>query len=473
MKILFAASEALPFIKVGGLGDVAGALPKALVQKGHDVRVVIPLYSSMKQQMRDQCQYMKYFYFNFGWRSSYCGVFTALVDGVTYYLIDNEQYFKRPAPYGEYDDAERFAYFSKAVLEILPQVGFFPDVIHANDWHTALVSVYLDTQYRLIEGYGNIKTVFSIHNIEFQGKYGMEILESVLGIYKGQANLLEHDGCINLMKGAIECSNAVTTVSRSYAQEILSPYFSFGLDPILRARQYKLTGIVNGIDTHLFNPATDVHIHTNYTANTPDNKRFNKRELQREMGLPERNDIPLIGMVTRLTPQKGVDLLEQVMDKLMECDIQLIVLGTGYPDYENFMRYCEYAHHDKVRSCIMFSSSLAQKIYAGADMFLMPSRSEPCGLAQMIALRYGTIPIVHAVGGLKDTVHPFEAGSGTGNGVTFQSFNAYDMLDAIYRSMTIWYDKDQLKTILRNGMTGDYSWNASADEYIRIYESIL
>lgn len=473
MKILFAASEALPFIKVGGLGDVAGALPKALVQKGHDVRVVIPLYSSMKQEMRDQCQYMKHFYFNFGWRSSYCGVFTALVDGVTYYLIDNEQYFKRPAPYGEYDDAERFAYFSKAVLEILPQVGFFPDVIHANDWHTALVSVYLDTQYRLIEGYGNIKTVFSIHNIEFQGKYGMEILESVLGIYKGQANLLEHDGCINLMKGAIECSNAVTTVSRSYAQEILSPYFSFGLDPILRARQYKLSGIVNGIDTDLFDPATDVHIHTNYTANTPDNKRFNKRELQREMGLPERNDIPMIGMVTRLTPQKGVDLLEQVMDKLMECDIQLIVLGTGYPDYENFMRYCEYAHHDKVRSCIMFSSSLAQKIYAGADLFLMPSRSEPCGLAQMIALRYGTIPIVHTVGGLKDTVHPFEAGSGTGNGVTFQSFNAYDMLDAIYRSMTIWYDKDQLKTILRNGMTGDYSWNASADEYIRIYESIL
>lgn len=474
MKILFAASEALPFIKVGGLGDVAGALPKALVQKGHDVRVVVPLYSSMKQELKEQLEYTKHFYFNFGWRSSYCGIFTAVVDGVTYYLIDNEQYFKRSAPYGEFDDGERFAYFSKAILEIIPQVDFFPDIIHANDWHTALVPVYLDTQYRLIEGYGNIKTVFSIHNIEFQGKYGLDILENVFGIYKGQASLLEHDGCLNLMKGAIESSNAVTTVSRSYAQEILNPYFSYGLDSILRQRQYKLSGIVNGIDVNLFDPATDKNIHTNYTAKTVNrNKRYNKRDLQRELGLAERDDIPLIGMVTRLTPQKGVDLLEQVVDELMQSDIQLVVLGTGYPDYENFMRYCEYKYHDKVRSCIMFSSALAQKIYAGADMFLMPSRTEPCGLAQMIALRYGTIPVVHSVGGLRDTVQPFEAASGTGNGVTFQSFNAYDMLNAIYRSMEIWYDKNQLKTITHNAMSGDYSWNNSADEYIRIYESIL
>ncbi len=473
MKILFAASEALPFVKVGGLGDVAGALPKELVKKGHDVRVVIPLYSTMKPELKESISYTKNFYFTFGWRNSYCGIFTAVVDGVTYYLIDNEQYFKRPYPYGEFDDGERFAYFSKAVLEIIPQIDFYPDIIHANDWHTALVSVYLDTQYRLIDGYKNIKTVFSIHNIEFQGKYGIDILENVFGIYKGQASLLEHDGCLNLMKGAVECSNAVTTVSRSYANEILNPYFSYGLDPILKERQYKISGIVNGIDMDLFNPATDKNIHTNYTAKTPSNKRFNKRDLQRELGLPERKDIPLIGMVTRLTPQKGVDLLEQVIDKLMESDVQIVVLGTGYADYENFFRYCEYKYPDKVRSCIMFSSALAQKIYAGADIFLMPSRTEPCGLAQMIALRYGTIPVVHAVGGLRDTVIPFEAAEGTGNGVTFQSFNAYDMLDAIYRSMTIWYDENQRKSILHNAMTGDYSWNNSADEYIKIYESIL
>ena len=473
MKILFAAREALPFVKVGGLGDVAGALPKELVKKGHDVRVVIPLYSSIKPELKESISYTKNFYFTFGWRNSYCGIFTAVVDGVTYYLIDNEQYFKRPYPYGEFDDGERFAYFSKAVLEIIPQIDFYPDIIHANDWHTALVSVYLDTQYRLIDGYKNIKTVFSIHNIEFQGKYGIDILENVFGIYKGQASLLEHDGCLNLMKGAVECSNAVTTVSKSYANEILNPYFSYGLDPILKERQYKISGIVNGIDMDLFNPATDKNIHTNYTAKTPSNKRFNKRDLQRELGLPERKDIPLIGMVTRLTPQKGVDLLEQVIDKLMESDVQIVVLGTGYADYENFFRYCEYKYPDKVRSCIMFSSALAQKIYAGADIFLMPSRTEPCGLAQMIALRYGTIPVVHAVGGLRDTVIPFEAAEGTGNGVTFQSFNAYDMLDAIYRSMTIWYDENQRKSILHNAMTGDYSWNNSADEYIKIYESIL
>ncbi len=473
MKILFAASEALPFVKVGGLGDVAFSLPKALAHKGHDIRVVIPLYSSVKEDVRKRCEYLKHFYFNFGWRNSYCGIFTAKEGGVTYYLIDNEQYFKRPEPYGEFDDGERFAYFSKAVLEIIPQINFFPDIIHSNDWHTALVPVYLDTQYRMIAGYNNIKTVFSIHNIEFQGKYSVDILENVFGIYKGQSSLLEHDGCLNLMKGAIECSNAVTTVSERYAREILNPYFSYGLDSILRERHYKLTGIVNGIDTEMFNPATDKYIHTNYTFKTPDNKRFNKRDLQRILSLDERDDIPLIGMVTRLTTQKGLGLLEQVIDELLKSDIQFIVLGTGYPEYENFMRYVEDKYKDKVRSLIMFSPELAQKIYAGADIFLMPSRTEPCGLAQMIALRYGTIPVVHSVGGLFDTVKPFEAGNGYGNGVTFQSFNAYDMLDALYRSMTIWYDKNQLNTIIKNAMTGDYSWNISADKYIEIYNSVL
>lgn len=472
MKILFAASEALPFIKVGGLGDVMGALPKELVKKGIDARVVIPMYSAMSQAMRDRCTFEKFFYFSLGWRSCYCGIFKAEADGVTYYLIDNEQYFKRGGTYGEFDDAERFAFFSKAVLEILPQIDFFPDIIHANDWHTALVPVYLDTQFRSVPGYGSIKTVFSIHNIEFQGKYDMSILESVFGIYPSQSSLLEFDGCLNLMKGAIECSNVVTTVSRSYAKEILDPYFSFGLHPILEARQYKIHGIVNGIDTEVFNPETDPHIKTNYSLKTRGSKRFDKKALQQEVGLPELADVPVLGLVTRLTPQKGIDLFEPIMAELMEMDVQVVVLGSGYADYENYFKYCDFTYHDKFRAIIKFSAPLAQRIYAGADIFLMPSKSEPCGLAQMIAMRYGTIPVVHAVGGLKDTVVPFNEETGEGNGVNFQTFNANDMLDAIKRAIAIWSDKEQRKAIMSNAMSGDYSWKASSDEYLKIYESL-
>ena len=472
MKILFAASEALPFIKVGGLGDVMGALPKELVKKGIDARVVIPMYSTMSQAMRDRCTFEKFFYFSLGWRSCYCGIFTAEADGVTYYLIDNEQYFKRGGTYGEFDDAERFAFFSKAVLEILPQIGFFPDIIHANDWHTALVPVYLDTQFRQVPGYESIKTVFSIHNIEFQGKYGMDILESIFGIQPSQRSLVEFDGCINLMKGAIECANIVTTVSRTYAKEILNPYFSFGLHPILEARQYKIHGIVNGIDTDVFNPETDPHIKTNYSIKTRGSKRFDKKALQQEVGLPEVSDVPVLGLVTRLTPQKGIDLFEPIMAELMEMDVQVVVLGNGYADYENYFKYCDYTYHDKFRAIIKFSAPLAQRIYAGADIFLMPSKSEPCGLAQMIAMRYGTTPVVHAVGGLKDTVTPFDAETGKGNGVNFQSFNATDMLDAIKRAIAIWKDKEQRKTIMSNAMSGDYSWKASAEEYCKLYEAL-
>lgn len=472
MKILFAASEALPFIKVGGLGDVMGALPKELVKQGIDARVVIPMYSVMSQKMREQCHFEKFFYFSLGWRSCYCGVFSAKADGVTYYLIDNEQYFKRGGTYGEYDDAERFAYFSKAVLELLPQIDFFPDIIHANDWHTALVPVYLDTQYRSLPGYGSIKTVFSIHNIEFQGKYDRNILESVFGIYPSQESILEFDGCLNLMKGAIECANIVTTVSETYAKEILNPYFSFGLHPILEARQYKLRGIVNGIDTEVFDPETDPNIRTNYSLKTRGNKRFDKLALQEELGLTQDPDVPLIGLVTRLTPQKGIDLLEPVMDELMRENVQMVVLGSGYAEYENYFKYCDYAYHDKFRAVIKFSAPLAQQIYAGADLFLMPSKSEPCGLAQMIAMRYGTIPIVHTVGGLKDTVPPFNPETSEGSGVTFQSFNAQDMLGAIRRAMAIWRDPDQRKAIMKNAMSGDYSWKASAGKYREIYESL-
>lgn len=472
MKILFAASEALPFIKVGGLGDVAGALPKALVKKGHDVRVVLPYYATIKPELREKCRYLKYFYFYLGWRNCYCGIFEAEVDGVIYYLIDNEYYFKRAAPYGEFDDAERFAFFSKAALEILPQVDFFPDIIHANDWHSSLIPVYLNTQFRWREGFEYIKTVFSIHNIEFQGKYGMEILGPVLGLGDDCRALLEMDGCLNMMKGAIECSNAVTTVSRTYAGEIMDPYFSFGLDPILSARRWKLSGIVNGIDVDTFNPATDPAIAAHYCADKPEDKVLNKRALQQELGLEVNDQIPMVGMVGRLTDQKGLTLFYPIMEELMKENIQMVVLGTGYADLENFMRFCDAAYHDKFRAMITFSASMAQKIYASSDLFLMPSKSEPCGLAQMIAMRYGAIPVVHAVGGLRDTVIPFNHLDGSGNGVTFQSFNAGDLLGAIKRAIAIWWDEDQRRQIIHNGMTGDYSWDVSADEYIRIYQSI-
>ena len=472
MKILFAAAEALPFIKVGGLGDVAGALPKALVQKGHDVRVVLPLYSSMKPAMREKCKYLKYFYFLHGWRNCYCGIFEAEVDGVTYYLIDNEYYFKRKAPYGEFDDGERFAFFSRAVLEILPQVGFFPDIIHANDWHTAAVPIYLDSQYRGREGYEYIKTVFSIHNIEFQGKYGLDTLTNVFALAPDWVSVVEHDGCLNLMKGAIERANAVNTVSESYANEILDPYFSFGLDSILRPRRYKLSGIVNGIDMDTFNPATDPAIAVNYSLETREDKVKNKLALQKELGLPEDPDIPMIGMVGRLTSQKGIDLMYPVMEELMKQNVQLVVLGTGYPEIEDFMRFCDAAYHDKMRAMITFSASMAQKIYAGADMFLMPSKSEPCGLAQLISMRYGTMPIVHAVGGLKDTVIPFNPETGIGNGVNFQSYNAWDMYNAIERALGLWENPDTRDQIMVNGMSGDYSWDVSADKYLHLYQSI-
>lgn len=473
MKILFAAAEASPFIKVGGLGDVAGALPKALVEKGHDVRVVLPLYSSIKWEMREKCQYIKYFYFMHGWRNCYCGIFEANIDGVIYYLVDNEYYFKRRAPYGEFDDGERFAFFSRAVLEILPQVDFFPDIIHCNDWHTAAVPVYLDAQYRWRDGYEYIRTVFSIHNIEFQGKYGLDTLGSVFALPPDWESVVEHDGCLNLMKGAIERANAVNTVSETYANEILDPYFSFGLDTILRPRRYKLSGIVNGIDVKAFDPATDPAIAVNYDIDTRADKVENKLALRKELGLAVDPDIPMIGMVGRLTSQKGIDLMYPIMEELMKHEVQLVVLGTGYAEIEDFMRFCDAAYHDKMRAMITFSSSMAQKIYSGADLFLMPSKSEPCGLAQLISMRYGTIPVVHAVGGLKDTVVPYNPAEGTGNGVNFQSYNAWDMYDAIMRGIAIWSDPEERDQIMLNGMSGDYSWDVSADKYLKLYESVL
>lgn len=473
MKILFAAAEASPFIKVGGLGDVMGGLPKELVKKGVDARVVIPLYSAIKKELRDKMVYVTNCYVNNSWRSSYCGIFTAEHEGVTYYFIDNEQYFKRDSVYGSYDDGEIFAFFSRAVLEILPVIDFFPDVINANDWHTAMVPVYLNAFYRGIDGYRGIKTVLSIHNIEFQGKYDPYILGELFGLDVSLKPLMMYDGDVNVLKGGIESADIVSTVSDNYANEILYPEHSFGLHNILNPRRGKIRGIINGIDTNVFNPETDPAIKNHYSKDNVKNKVYNKIALQKSMALDTSLGVPLIGMVTRFTKQKGFDLFYEVADLISDLPMQLVVLGTGADEYESFMRNWENKRHDKVRSVVKFSTEIASQIYAGSDMFLMPSKSEPCGLSQMIAMRYGSVPIVHTVGGLADTVLPYNKETKEGTGITFQSFNPYDMLDAVKRAVELYYDKPNWRKLRKNAMEKDFSWNSSADKYINMYKELV
>ncbi|MBR5517636.1 MAG: glycogen synthase GlgA [Clostridia bacterium] len=473
MKVLFAAAEASPFIKVGGLGDVMGGLPKELVSKGIDARVILPLYSAIKPELREKIKYVTNCYVNNSWRSSYCGIFTAEHEGVTYYFIDNEHYFKRDVVYGSYDDGEIFAFFSRAVLEVLPVIDFIPDIINANDWHTAMVPVYLNAFYRHREEYKYIKTVLSIHNIEFQGKYDPYILGGLFGLDVSQKPLMMYDGDVNVLKGGIESADIVSTVSKNYVNEILQPEHSFGLHHILNSRRGKLRGIINGLDTDVFNPEADKHIKTNYSISTLRNKRYNKVALQKSMALDTEADVPVIGMVTRLTKQKGFDLFYEVMDQIADLPVQVVVLGSGAPEYEQMMRNWENRRHDKVRGIVKFSVEIASQVYAGADLFLMPSKSEPCGLSQMIAMRYGTIPIVHTVGGLVDTVEPYNSTTKQGTGITFQSYNSYDMLDAIKRAVDLYYDKKNWLQVRKNAMSKDVSWNLPADEYINMYNELV
>lgn len=473
MKVLFAAAEASPFIKVGGLGDVMGGLPKELVSKGIDARVILPLYSAIKPELREKIKYVTNCYVNNSWRSSYCGIFTAEHEGVTYYFIDNEQYFKRDVVYGSYDDGEIFAFFSRAVLEVLPVIDFIPDIINANDWHTAMVPVYLNAFYRHREEYKYIKTVLSIHNIEFQGKYDPYILGGLFGLDVSHKPLMMYDGDVNVLKGGIESADIVSTVSKNYVNEILQPEHSFGLHHILNARRGKIRGIINGLDTDLFNPESDKHIKTNYSLSTLRNKKHNKVALQKSMALDTEADVPVIGMVTRLTKQKGFDLFYEVMDQIADLPVQVVVLGSGAPEYENMMRNWENRRHDKVRGIVKFSVEIASQVYAGADLFLMPSKSEPCGLSQMIAMRYGAIPIVHTVGGLVDTVEPYNPTTKQGTGITFQSYNSYDMLDAIKRAVDLYYDKKNWLQVRKNAMSKDVSWNLPAEEYINMYNELI
>ena len=472
MKVLFAASEASPFIRTGGLGDVMGALPQALGKLGVETAVVLPLYSDMKSEYRNSLKYVGNTTVFLGWRQQYAGVFMSRVNDVDYYFIDNEYYFKRNGIYGHFDDGERFAFFSKAVLETMQVTGFYPDVLQCNDWQTGLAPLYLNCFYRLVDGYKTMKTVMTIHNIEFQGRMDKYVIDNVFGIPREFYQVAEYKGDANMLKAGIEAANKVVTVSPTYAREILDPYFAYGLDGILNARSFKLCGIVNGIDTELYNPKTDKALFKNFDYKGVRKKAENKKGLQELLGLNV-SDKPLIGMVTRLTPQKGIDLLLNVIHEILSMDLQLVVLGTGDWKYENALREIGKQYPTKLATAIYFSGDIASKIYGASDMFLMPSKYEPCGLSQMIAMRYGSVPIVRETGGLKDTVPAYDPTTGEGLGFTFKTYNAHDMLGAVRRAVEAYSDRDKWFTgVVRIAMAADFSWKKSAEDYLKLYESI-
>lgn len=469
MNILYAASEALPYAASGGLADVAGALPKALCKAGHDCRVAMPLYKSVSQQLREKLSFVTNFTVDVGWRKQYCGVFEGEQDGVIYYLLDNEYYYGRDGLYGFYDDCERFVFLSRAIMELFKNIDWKPDIINCNDWQTAMVPVYYNVFYKYQRGYDNIKTVFTIHNIQYQGKYGMDVLNEVLGIPMYHNKMLEYDGCANLMKGAIETADKITTVSPSYAWEILHPWYSYGLDGILTHKQYKLCGFLNGIDYDLYNPETDPLIAKNFSTRSLKGKEACKASLLSELGLQEGSE-PIIGLISRFVSHKGIDLIKFVFEDIVKMGYKLTILGSGEKIYEDFFKEMSYRYPDRVSATIGFIPDLARRIYASADMFLMPSQSEPCGLAQMISLRYGTVPIVRETGGLRDSIR--DAGGIDGNGFTFKTYNAHDMLDACRRAKELYDNKKAWKELVVRGMKNDYSWDTSAELYLGLYREI-
>lgn len=472
-RILFVASESLPYVKTGGLADVATALPKALNNIGCDCRVIIPLYQTIANEFKQTMQFLGNCYVSLAWRYQYCGVFKQVYQGVTYYFIDNEYYFKRYGLYGHFDDAERFAFFSKAVLEAIQIIDFTPEIIHCNDWHTALIPVYLDTYYRKTGDCKNAKTVFTIHNIEFQGKYGTGIITDVLGLPLDKKSVVEYDDCVNFMKGGIECANAVTTVSPTYSNEILNSFYGYGMENILAKRKFKLTGIINGIDQSFNDPSTDKALFKNYSITSIDDKKENKKRMQEMLDLPHREEVPLIGMVGRLTHQKGFDLLVKCVEKILSMDIQMVILGTGDWQYESFLKDLQTRYAGKLRCIINFSSDMASKIYAASDMFLMPSKFEPCGLSQMISMRYGSIPIVRETGGLKDTVEPFVVEELKGTGFTFFEYNEKELLRAVERAIDLYYNnKLAWRRVVLNAMSRDFGWDNIAKKYLELYKKI-
>ncbi len=470
----------MPFAATGGLGDVMGSLPAALkaLSRENDVRVVMPLYSAISDKWRAQMKDEAIFRVSLAWRNLYCGVKSLEKDGVKYYFIDNEYYFKRDGGlYGFYDDGERYAYFCKAVLEMLPHIDFYPDVLHANDWQSALSVVYLNTKFHHRDGYEKIKSVFTIHNIEYQGKYDPSILGEVFDLGPEYYALMRYDDCINLMKAAIECADMVSTVSPRYAEEIKGWEYSHGLYHVLYRNSHKLTGILNGIDYNYYNPSKDEAIVKNYDRrNFVSGKAENKRDLQRTYGLPERDDVPMIAIISRLATHKGLDLVRDMAYQLVyERDVQLVVLGKGEQQYEDFFVGLQNAYPDKVRALMLYDRDLSKKIYASADIFVMPSKSEPCGLSQMIASRYGAIPVVRETGGLYDSIKPYweKDGEFMGNGFTFANYSSYELYDRINAALEMYGDKKTYKKFASKIMGTDFSWKTSAQRYMEMYDSIL
>lgn len=475
MQIVFASAECAPFVKTGGLGDVAGSLPAALVRAGAEVIVMVPKYATIKDEYKAQMQHFSDFYVSLGWRNEYCGLEKLEHDGVTYMFIDNERYFARDYPYGFFDDGERFAFFSKAITESLQHLpaGFECDILHCNDWQTALAPVFLREFYQGLPLYDRVKTVFSIHNVAFQGQFSDTVMEDILGVahIPAAASQLRCDACsINYMLGALRYADAITTVSPTYANEIQTPEFGEGLDGVLRERSYALQGILNGIDVAGFDPATDKRIAANYTVEDRSGKAVCKAKLQEELGLEVRDDRPLMVMVTRLTRQKGMDLVMYALDRILAGGVQVAVLGTGDRDYEDGLRYFQDKYPGTMAARIEFDPALSQRMYAAADMFLMPSKFEPCGLSQIIAMRYGTLPIVRETGGLKDTVIPYNEFTGEGTGFSFSNFNGDEMGDAVFRAARLFWDnRDAWNQLVTQAMSQDFSWTRSADKYLDLY----
>lgn len=475
MQIVFASAECAPFVKTGGLGDVAGSLPAALVRAGAEVIVMVPKYATIKDEYKAQMEHFSDFYVSLGWRNEYCGLEKLEHDGVTYMFIDNERYFARDYPYGFFDDGERFAFFSKAITESLQHLpaGFECDILHCNDWQTALAPVFLREFYQGLPLYDRVKTVFSIHNVAFQGQFSDTVMEDILGVahIPAAASQLRCDACsINYMLGALRYADAITTVSPTYANEIQTPEFGEGLDGVLRERSYALQGILNGIDVAGFDPATDKRIAANYTVEDRSGKAVCKAKLQEELGLEVRDDRPLMVMVTRLTRQKGLDLVMYALDRILAGGVQVAVLGTGDRDYEDGLRYFQDKYPGTMAARIEFDPALSQRMYAGADMFLMPSKFEPCGLSQIIAMRYGTLPIVRETGGLKDTVIPYNEFTGEGTGFSFSNFNGDEMGDAVFRAARLFWDnRDAWNQLVTQAMSQDFSWTRSADKYLDLY----
>ncbi|MBP2626880.1 MAG: hypothetical protein H6Q68_1591 [Firmicutes bacterium] len=481
LKVLFVAAEAVPFAKTGGLGDVIGSLPKELKQQGTDVRVMLPNYQNIPKEYKQQMVLKNKFVVQVGWRQQYCGVLELEYQGIIFYFIDNEYYFKRHSFYGYDDDDERFGFFCRAVLESLTKIDFMPDILHCNDWHTGMVSVLLDAHYRQLSDYKHIKTLFTIHNLRYQGVFPKGILHDILSLDWRYFNHegVEFNNNVNFMKGGLAYSDMISTVSRTYAQEIQNPFFGEQLDGFLRKRQNDLVGIINGIDYEEYNPATDKKIGTNYNIGSLSEKNKNKLQLQEQLGLAVNADIPMVAIVSRLVGPKGMELMEYILvDMLKQMsidnhDAQLVILGTGEARYENFFKYMAWQYPSKISTNIMFDDALARQIYAGADLFLMPSLYEPCGIGQLIAMRYGCLPIVRETGGLQDTVEAYNQYTGTGNGFSFANYNAHELLDAINKALALYKNKEKWNKVVSNAMNSDYSWQSSAKQYQEVYKKMI